>query len=134
MAWLPVSAVMLDGCLGRYERAHAKLVEVTNNIEASVHARVRVALRVYFETKILPFGAVQRIGDDGFVLPVAEVPALLDEYRWAKDAKRDHVTHLLTMVLRAMAEFRTPRCDQTARRTTPRATSRLDVPWSMMLW
>jgi hypothetical protein len=64
-------------------------------------------LKRFVEQRILPNGALDRISEQGFRLPVDEVGALLDRYRWPHDAKRTQVLHIVRKTLEAVAELRT---------------------------
>lgn len=66
---------------------------------------VGLALHGWFERNILAYGAVERVVNGGFVLPLAELPALFDRYRWRRDVRREHVEALLRMSLAAVADF-----------------------------
>jgi hypothetical protein len=74
--------------------------------ECDIPHQVVVALIVVFETQLLPFGALEHVVTGDWTLPPAEVPALLDRYRWKDNAKREHLHFLLCMILRAVGDFR----------------------------
>ena len=89
------------------ERAFAKLREIVSAMssECGMPQEVVVAVYSFFETNILAYGAVEFVVEGGFVLPPSDVPALLDRYNWRKNDKRAHVELLLSMCLRAFADF-----------------------------
>jgi hypothetical protein len=91
-----------------YERAHNKLLTVTECMgrECNMPRQVVIALISMFELSLLPFGALDSVVSNNWTLPVAEVSTLLDQYRWKDDAKREHMQLLLSMVLRAVGDFR----------------------------
>jgi len=81
-------------------------------VTAGVPPEMTLMLHAFLEDKTLPYGALDRLAADGFTLPVADLPKLLDRYRWKKNERRDHVQALLSVTLTAMAEFRNA-CDAT---------------------
>ena len=89
------------------ERAFDKLREIVAAMssECGMPQEVVVAVYSFFETNILAYGAVEFVVEGGFVLPPSDVPALLDRYNWRKNEKRAHVELLLSMCLRAFADF-----------------------------
>jgi len=94
------------------EVSFAKVQEITDALSrecsmASHTAAPLVAgLKRFVEQRILPNGALDRITEQGFRLPVDEVGALLDRYRWPHDAKRQQVMCILRKTLEAVAELR----------------------------
>ena len=104
----PVASLCVPiGKLG-YERAHSKLLTVTECMgrECNMPREVMLALIYLFETSFLPFGAVEFVVSNDWTLPVSEVPGLLDQHGWKDDQKREHMQLLLSMVLRAVGDFR----------------------------
>lgn len=97
----------VHGKLG-FERAHAKVLNVTNAMgqDCNMPNEVVIALLSVFEDSVLPAGALEHVVTGGWKLPPEEVPALLLQYGWKDDAKREHMQFLLCMLLRAVSDFR----------------------------
>ena len=91
------------------ERAFAKLDAIYEEMKTALPRPVAESVKGYMQSRLLPFGAVQRIVEGlegGLVLSAVDVPALLDRYRWRRNAEREHLELLLIASLRALAEFR----------------------------
>ena len=85
--------------------AFAKLDDTLETMPREVPLQLRAAIRVHFEN-VLIYGVIHRVSALEFVLDASTVPSLLDEYRWPRNKKRDHMKHLLTKIVRGLAELR----------------------------
>jgi primosomal replication protein N len=74
--------------------------------ECNIPQQVVASLNSLFENGLLPFGVLEHVVTGGWTLPPADVPGLLDQYGWKDDARREHMQLLLSMVLRAVGDFR----------------------------
>ena len=63
------------------EKSYSRLHSITAGMSVDV-PQLAVAIRFHVETNLLRYAAVQRVMAREFSMPVTELPALLDEYRW----------------------------------------------------
>lgn len=90
------------------DRTFAKLKASIEGMEGAVPRQLRVALHGFMEDR-LKYGVVQHLVETALSDPQlqeADVPALLDRYRWRLDRQRAHFERCVSQVVRGLASVR----------------------------